>query len=122
MKIKLGVLLIGVIDLNKSRPFYEKVFGIETVEFRPPFMQGKLGDIEFNIEENAEYRHSNWAKKNIGGRKSFTFQVEDIAAFLKIVTEAGGTVIEEPVKQSWGWYDALISDLDGNEFVIEQKI
>ncbi len=122
MKAKIGVLLIGVNDLKKSKPFYEKVFGIQTVEFRPPFMEGRLGDVEFNIEENADHRHANWATKNIGGRKSFTFEVDDIFTFLETVKEAGGRVLEEPVKQEWGWYDAVISDLDGNEFVIEQKV
>jgi predicted enzyme related to lactoylglutathione lyase len=122
MKTKVGVLLIGVSHLNKSKNFYEQVFGIETIELRPPFMQGKLGNIEFNIEENDEHRHANWAEKNIGGRKSFTFQVEDIYTFLENVKEAGGTVLEEPIKREWGWYDAVIADLDGNEFVIEQEI
>jgi predicted enzyme related to lactoylglutathione lyase len=34
----------------------------------------------------------------------------------------GATIVSEPVKQTWGWYDAVIADFDGNEFVIEQKI
>ncbi len=122
MKTKLGVLLIGVTDLQKARSFYENVFGMEIVEFRPPFMQGMLGDVECNIEENADYRHPNWAEKNIGGRKSFTIQVDDIHHFLEKVKEFGGKIIEEPVKQEWGWYDAVIGDLDGNEIVIEQEI
>ncbi len=122
MNIKVGVLLIGVADLNKARSFYEKVFGIETVEFRPPFMRGKLGDVEFNIEENADYRRPDWVSKNIGGRKTFTFEVDDIFEFLSRAKEAGAVIIDEPVKQSWGWYDATISDMDGNEFVIEQEI
>lgn len=120
--IRLGVLLIGVSDLNKARPFYESVFDIETVDFRPPFMQGKLGEIEFNIEENASYRSSDWAKKNIGNRKSFTLEVDDIFTFLDNAEKAGARVIEKPTKQEWGWYDAVVSDMDGNEFVIEQKI
>jgi predicted enzyme related to lactoylglutathione lyase len=94
-KRRLGVLLIGVSDLNKAKPFYEKVFGIETVDFRPPFMQGKLGDIEFNIEENASYRRSDWAKKNIGNRKSFSLQVDDIFLFLQEAEKAGAKVIEK---------------------------
>lgn len=121
-KIKIGVMLIGVSDLKKAKPFYEKVFGIQAVDFRPPFMQGRLGDSEFNIEENADYRSKDWAKHNIGGRKTFTFQVEDIFEFIKNAKDAGATVVEEPVKQKWEWYDAVIADPDGNEFVIEQEI
>ncbi len=120
-KIKLGALLIGVTDLNKAKVFYEKVFGIQTVEFRPPFMQGKLGDIEFNIEEDAPGRSDGWAAKNIGTRKSFSIQVEDIFEFVKNAEENGAKIIEKPKKQTWGWHDAVIADLDGNEVVVEQE-
>lgn len=120
--IKIGAMLIGVSDLNNAKPFYEKVFNIETVEFRPPFMQGKLGDNEFNIEEDTDHRSKDWAKHNIGGRKSFTFQVEDIFKFIENAENEGATIIEKPIKQKWGWYDAVISDPDKNEFVIEQEI
>ncbi len=121
-KIKVGVMLIGVTDLNIAKPFYEKVFGMEIAEFRPPFMQAKLGDSEFNIEENAPYREKDWAKHNIGSRKAFTFEVEDIFEFIKNAKDNGAVLIQEPVKQAWGWYDAVIADPDGNEFVIEHEI
>lgn len=121
-KVKLGVLLIGVSDLAKAKPFYETVFGIKTTDFRPPFMQGELGDVEFNIEENAPYRSLDWGSKNIGNRKAFTFEVEDIFVFLSEAEKAGAKVVEKPIKQEWGWYDAVIADMDGNEFVIEQEI
>jgi predicted enzyme related to lactoylglutathione lyase len=120
--IRVSTLIIGVKDLNKSRPFYENVLGIEILDFRPPFMEGKLGDIEFNIEENADYRDSDWAEKNIGGRKSFTLEVNDIFNFIENAKANGVTVVHEPKKQAWGWYDAVISDIDGNEFVIEQEV
>ena len=121
-KTEIGVMLIGVKDLSKAKPFYEKVFGIEVVDFRPPFMEGKLGDVEFNIEENADYRIEGWAKHNIGTRKSFTFQVDDIFEFIKNAKEAGASVVIEPVKQHWGQYEAVIADPDMNEFIIEQEI
>ena len=120
-KVTLGSILIGVSDLNKARPFYENVLGFVFDEFRPPFASAMLGDIEFNIEENADYRALDWAQKNIGGRKSCTLQVENIFTFLKEAAEQGGRVLKEPVKQTWGWYDAVIADIDGNEFVIEQE-
>ncbi len=120
--IKLGSLLIGVSDLHKARTFYEKVFGMNTVEFRPPFMQANLNGIEFNIEEDAEYRSKDWSKNNIGGRKVFSFYVDDIFEFLNEARTNGATVVEEPKKEPWGWYDAVIADPDGNEFVISQEI
>ena len=119
--LKISSILIGVSDLNRTRPFYEKVFGFSFDEFRPPFASAMMGDTEFNIEEDAEYRNTDWGKKNVGGRKSVTFETDNLNAFLKIVLQEGGKVVEEPVKQPWGWYNAVISDLDGNEFIIEQE-
>jgi len=119
--IKISSILIGVADLNKSRPFYEKVFGFNFDEFRPPFASAMMGDIEFNIEEAAEYRSTDWAKKNVGGRKSVTFETDNLDAFLKIALREGGKIIEEPAKQPWNMYDAVISDLDGNEFIISME-
>ena len=107
MKIQVSSLLIGVRDLNKSRSFFEDVFGMKTIEFRPPFMEGELGGVEFNIEEDAPNRSKNWAKYNIGTRKSFSFGTDDIEAFLKIVEEKGGKIIEPITKQSWGYYEAV---------------
>lgn len=121
-KVGLGALIVGVKDLNRAKPFYENVFGVKTLEFRPPFMQAKLGDIELNIEENTPKRGSDWALKNIGNRKSFTFEVGDIFKFPDEAERAGARIIEKPIKQEWGWYDAVIADPDDNEFVIEQEI
>ncbi|MEK7645401.1 MAG: VOC family protein [Patescibacteria group bacterium] len=120
-KVTFSTILIGVSDLNKARPFYEKVFGLKFDEFRPPFASATLGDIEFNIEENADYRSPDWAQKNIGTRKSCTFRVEDIFVFMKDAVTLGATVVHGPMKQHWGWYDGVIADSDGNEFVIEQE-
>ncbi len=119
--IKISSILIGVNSLPKAKPFYEKVFGFVFDEFRPPFASAMMGDVEFNIEEDETYRHADWGKKNVGGRKSVTFQTDNLNAFLKIVLQEGGKIIEEPAKQPWGWYNSVISDLDGNEFVIEQE-
>ncbi|MEI6346092.1 MAG: VOC family protein [bacterium] len=120
-KVTFSTILIGVSDLNKARPFYENVLGFVFDEFRPPFASATLGDIEFNIEENADYRAPDWAQKNIGGRKSCTFQVADIVAFLKEAQQHEAKIVHEAVKQPWGWYTAEIADADGNEFVIEQE-
>ncbi len=121
-KISLGSLLIGVSDLNKARTFYEKVFGMKTIEFRPPFMQASLNEIEFNIEEDADYRGKDWSKNNIGGRKAFSFYVDDIFDFITDARACGAIVVEEPKKEPWEWYEAVIADPDGNEFVISQEI
>ncbi len=81
-----------------------------------------LGDTEFNIEENAPYRSPDWSKLYIGGRKHISFETEDLAAFLKQAKLYGAKIVKEVEEKPWGWKEAIIVDLDGNEFVIEQEV
>lgn len=120
--IKLSSILIGVSDLNKARPFYEKVFGVTFDEFRPPFASFHLGEVEFNVEENTPTRSANWAQYHIGTRKQFSFQVDDLEEFLKHATQVGATIIKPPELKPWGWKEAIITDPDHNEFLIEEEV
>ena len=120
--LKISNILIGVSDLNNARPFYEKAFGFVFDEFRPPFASATFDEIEFNIEENADYRSPDWAAKNIGGRKNISFFTEDLEKFLTEAQSHGATLVEPISEKPWGYKEAVIADLDGNEFLIEQEI
>lgn len=120
--LKVSSILIGVSDLNKARPFYENVFGMKFEEFRPPFASAILDGVEFNIEENAPYRSLDWSKLYIGGRKQVSFQSDDLDLFLKQAVLYGAKIIKEIETKPWGWKEAIISDFDCNEFIIEQEV
>jgi predicted enzyme related to lactoylglutathione lyase len=120
--LKVSSILIGVSDLNKARPFYENVFGMKFEEFRPPFASAILDGVEFNIEENAPYRSLDWPKIYIGGRKQVSFQSDDLDLFLKQAMLGGAKIIKEIETRPWGWKEVIISDPDGNEFIIEQEV
>jgi predicted enzyme related to lactoylglutathione lyase len=120
--IKFSAVLIGVNNLNKAKSFYEKVFEMVFDEFRPPFASAILNGVEFNIEEDAEYRSKDWARINIGGRKHISFEVDDLNIFLKHATNYGATIVQNPQKTPWNWLEAIVADPDGNEFIIEQKL
>lgn len=118
----LGVILIGVKDLNKANDFYTTAFGMIVEDFRPPFMEGRLGDgLIFNIEEDTEDRDEKWAERNIGTYKNSVLSVNNIDQFIQNVKRAGGSVAKEPVQMPWGYIEAHITDLDGNIFVVEQE-
>ncbi len=119
--IKVSSILIGVSDLNKARSFYENVFDMKFKEFRPPFASAFLGDVEFNIEEYAEYREADWMKKYVGGRKQVSFKVDDLDQFLIKAGSFGANVLTDIIDQPWGWREVIIADQDNNEFVIEQE-
>ena len=108
-------------DLQKAKPFYEKVFGFVFDEFRPPFASATFDGIEFNIEENAPVRDADWAKKNVGTRKNISFETDDLDAFLKMVIDNQGKVLKPITDTPWKWREAIIADPDGNEFLIEQN-
>lgn len=120
--LKISSILIGVTNLEQARPFYEKVFGMEFQEFRPPFASAYLDGLEFNIEEDADYRSSDWAKTYIGGRKHISFQTDNLEAFLEITERNGAKIIQSIETKPWGWKEAIIADPDGDEFIIEQEV
>jgi len=119
----LGVILVGVKNLTKSKDFYEKAFGMIIDEFRPPFMEGHLANkLIFNIEENIETRDEKWAERNIGTYKNTVLSVTDINDFIEKVKSAGGLIIKDVEKKPWGYLETQIADIDGNIFVVEQEI
>lgn len=122
MMIKVSSFLIGVTDLHKSKSFYENILGMTFLEFRPPFASAELDGIEFNIEENADYRSKDWVEKYIGGRKQISFRVDDLEKFLSKLPAAEAKIIQPIEVKPWGWKESIIADRDGNEFIIEQAI
>ncbi len=121
MKVSFGAVLIGVRDILKSKPFYENVFDVVFDEVRPPFSSFSLNGIEFQIEENTPNRGEGWDKKYIGTPKGFCFETDNLEIFLEKVREQGGTHTEV-VEHPWGYREAHFTDLDGNDFIVEQEI
>lgn len=119
--LKLSSFLIGVTDLHKAKLFYENIFGFNFDEFRPPFASATFNNVEFNIEENADYRSADWADNYIGGRKPMSFETDDLESFLAHAASCGATIIKPSEETPWGWKEAVIADPDGNEFIIEQN-
>lgn len=120
--LKVSSILIGVSDLNKARPFYESVFGMKFEEFRTPFASATLDNIEFNLEEDTPDRSPDWTKIYIGGRKQVSFKTDNLQNFIEKASSLGAKIVRDIETKPWGWKEAIISDLDGNEFIIEQEI
>lgn len=120
--LHLSGLLIGVTDLHVSRPFYESLFDVTFKEFRPPFGNFFLNGIEFDIEEDADYRDPHWKSLHIGTRKPFSFETDDLAAFLQKAESIGARIVQPLETKPWGYLEAIIADPDGNELLIEQEI
>lgn len=122
MKISLGANLIGVKDILKARAWYTKVFGMKTVECRPPeFLEMKLGTNTFYIETKNPKRAQGFKEEfRVGERSSAIIAVSDIKKFIANCKKLKVKIIVPPVKQFWGGWNAVIADPDGNEFIIDQ--
>ncbi|TSC55709.1 MAG: hypothetical protein G01um101418_730 [Parcubacteria group bacterium Gr01-1014_18] len=120
--LKFSSILIGVKDLGRARKFYEPFLGVTFDEFRPPFACFYFDGIEFDVEEDAEYRSGDWAKINIGVSKPFSFKTDNLKALIEKAESLGGVLVRDIQEKSWGWKDAVIADPDGNEFIVEEEM
>lgn len=117
----LGSTLIFVTDVVRAKEWYEKMLGMNTVEFRPPeFLEMTLGDAIFNIETFNEKRAAGFKEARVGGRHTTVFTVANIKESVESLRKKGCAIIVEPVQQFWGGWNAVIADPDGNEFVLDQ--
>lgn len=120
MDIRLSANIFFVTDLERSKRWYEDVFGMETVEYRPPeFLEMKLGEAVFYIETANDRRAEGFKEARVGGRMSAIFRVDGLVDTLEEMRTKGACVVVEPVRQFWGGWNAVIADPDGNEFVLD---
>lgn len=121
MKPYLAANIIGVSDVERASKWYARIFDMQLVELKPPyFCEMKLGEAYFLIEKNSPERPLGFQDIPTGVRVSAIIGVDDIKAFIDEVKSKGVKVIHESVHQSWGGWNAVIQDPDGNEFIIDQ--
>jgi methionine--tRNA ligase beta chain len=121
MKISLGANIIYVSDLPRAKAWYEKHFGMKTVEYRPPeFLEMRLGDATFYIETENPKRAEGFKEVTVGGVSSAIIAVDDLKALVEKMRLGGVKIVTEPVRQFWGGWNAKIADPDGNIFILDQ--
>lgn len=119
-KFELSANIFFVTDLERSKKWYEDIFGMEVVEYRPPeFLEMKLGDKTFYIETYNEKRSEGFKEVHIGGRMSAIFAVNNLKDVIEELRKKDVKIVVEPVQQFWGGWNAIIADPDGNEFVLD---
>lgn len=121
MKVFLAANIIGVSDVKKASKWYADVFGMKLLELKPPhFCEMKLGKSHFLIEKSSRKRPVGFQNVPIGVKVSAIIGVDNIQIFINKCKKKGVKVINDPMKQPWGGWNAIIHDPDGNEFVIDQ--
>ena len=119
---KLSATIIFVTDQPRAKSWYEKVFGMKSIDYRPPeFLEMVLNKDHFYIETESPKRAPGLRNVYIGVRPSAIFVVDNIQKFINHAKKSGATIIVEPVQQFWGDWNAVIADPDGNEFIIDSE-
>lgn len=121
MTIQLWPIIIGVRSIEKSRLFYEKVFGFIAKEESPHYLAGHIWEAFVEIEEDSPHRLPYWAEGNIGTYKNSEFLVDDLDDFMGKIVTYGGSILTPPRTMPWGWKNMEIADPDRNIFLISQK-
>lgn len=121
MKLFLAANIIGVTDVEVAKDWYASIFGMTLVELKLPyFCEMKFGEQHFLLEKQSGERAIAFQEIPTGVRVSAIIGTDDIHAFIKMLHEKGVPIIQEPVQQEWGGWNAIIADPDGNEFIIDE--
>ncbi len=123
--IKFKYTILYVTDVLQSIAFYEKAFGFQRKFISPDNQYGELASgkttLSFAEKKLAASHLKNGFEESSLARKPFgmeiAFTTDNVEATLLSVTEAGGTVIENPKTTAWGQVIAYVRDPDG--FLIE---
>lgn len=120
MEPRLTLITLGVKNLQRSRDFYQNVFGWKPTESSTEgivffelngiqlalFPQESLADDAGVAAEGSGFRRFSLAH-NVGSER----EVNELVALLE---EKGATVLKRPEKVFWGGYSSYIADPDEN--------
>ncbi len=110
--------MLTTADLDRSLAFYQGLLGFEETyrfpaEGRPGYVGLRLGDSEIGVGETSGMT---------GGAASDHFQLcvyaDDCGEAVEHLRAHGVTVLDEPVRQPWGEWMAVVADPDGHRVVI----
>ena len=123
MQISLGANIIHVSDVVRERDWFERIFGMETLEYEPEnrFAKMRLGSAIFYIESPNPNLSVGFREGRVGVRSSIIFLTDDIKGFMDKAALYGARIMVPATKQFYGGIDGVIADADGNEFTIHSR-
>lgn len=120
MSLQVSAIMIGVMDLARSKTFYGEGLGCPVDKDYPNFVSFKLGDGSSELalyEWEAAAADAGVASDGSGFRGvSFHYIVpstEHVDEVMRKAVAAGGSVVKKAEAASWGGYFGYFSDPDG---------
>jgi predicted enzyme related to lactoylglutathione lyase len=100
-----SLIVYPAADLAKAKRFFRELIGADPYVDSPQYVGYKSGDMEIGLVPNGHNREP-------GGLAYWT--VSDIAASVKALVDAGGTVVQEITDVAYGLLVASVKDPSGS--------
>lgn len=100
-----SLIVYPAADMAKAKQFFRELTGADPYVDSPQYVGYKNGDMEIGLVPNRDTREP-------GGLAYWT--VSDIAASVKALVDAGGTVVQEVTDVGYGLLVASVKDPSGS--------
>ena len=123
MKHALHIIVLEVLNLQKSISFYRDGLGFE-ITYLPNVNHAvflPLGGVIIELSDASFKEESSQEKKNILDGIKLVQNVgseKEVQGLLMLAIQAGGKILKAPGKTTWGGYSGHFADLDGYVWVI----
>lgn len=103
------LILYPAADLDQTKRFFRELTGTDPYVEGAQYVGYKNGNVEIGLVPS---------KRDPGGLAYW--QVDDIAASIKGLVDAGGTVVQEPTDVGYGMLVASVKDSNGSMIGLRQ--
>ena len=103
---KIENITIRVSDLKKAIDFYENVLGLKKRDEWSNYATFNIGDMMLGLDPDPK------------AELQIYITVDNVDEEYKTLTEKGVEFLTEPKNQYWGGRTAMLTDPDGNKFIL----
>jgi len=122
----IAAITLFVEELEATKAFYERVFGLQVVFEDPNSAVFAFGDTLINLLDAGEAPEliapAPVGVPGAGARFQFTLDVDDVDAMCAELTSRGVELLNGPMDRPWGIRTAAFEDPGGHIWEIAQKI
>ena len=106
-----SLILYSVTDMTAAKKFFRELIGVDPYVDSPQYVGYKNGDLEIGLTPNRDARAP--------GALPY-WNVDDIAASVKGLVAAGGTIVQDVTDVGYGLLVASVKDSDGSTVGLRQ--
>jgi catechol 2,3-dioxygenase-like lactoylglutathione lyase family enzyme len=122
----IGALTLFVEDVQRAKPFYGEILGLNLIFEDENSAVYDLGNTVINLLNDREAPEliapAPVATRGSGSRVMLTIWVDDTDAAIAEVQGRGGTLLNGPIDRPWGMRTACIADPDGHIWEFAQDL